>query len=144
MARVAYPRLNSQRGHCLAKARDDYHYGGMQTASEAAGGSDGLHRLAGAWHRRVMADDVVGHAFSHGFHPPACRATRSLLGRGTRRPEHVFRVLWWRDHLRQDAQRQRKARRNTTTTTMSRYHQSADDVPNGLSIPHWSRGGLQV
>jgi len=30
---------------------------------------DGLCRLAGAWHRRVMADDVVGHAFSHGFHP---------------------------------------------------------------------------
>src|SRR4051812_15596761 len=31
-----------------------------------------------------------------------------------------------------------------TTTTMSRYHQSADDVPNGLSIPHWSWDGLQV
>ena len=30
-----------------------------------------------------------------------------------------------------------------TTTTMSRYHQSADDVPNGLSIPHWSWDGLQ-
>jgi hypothetical protein len=27
---------------------------------------------------------------------------------------------------------------------MSRYHQSADDVPNDLSIPHWSWGGLQV
>ena len=25
-----------------------------------------------------------------------------------------------------------------TTTTMSRYHRSPDDVPNGLSIPHWS------
>src|SRR6516165_12358487 len=31
-----------------------------------------------------------------------------------------------------------------TTTTMARYHQSADDVPNGLSIPHWSWNGLQV
>ena len=31
-----------------------------------------------------------------------------------------------------------------TTTIMSRYHRSADDVPNGLSIPHWSRNGLQV
>jgi hemoglobin len=41
----------------------------MQTVFEAAGGNDGLRRLAGAWHRRVMADDVVGHAFSHGFHP---------------------------------------------------------------------------
>jgi len=31
-----------------------------------------------------------------------------------------------------------------TTTTMSRYHRSADDVPSGLSIPHWSWDGLQV
>ncbi len=29
----------------------------------------GLMRLASAWHARVMADDVVSHAFSHGFHP---------------------------------------------------------------------------
>ena len=29
-----------------------------------------------------------------------------------------------------------------TTTTMSRYHHSADDVPNGLSIPRWSWDGL--
>lgn len=30
-----------------------------------------------------------------------------------------------------------------TTTTMSRYHESADDVPAGLSIPQWSWDGLQ-
>ena len=36
---------------------------------EAAGGSEGLLRLAEAWHARVMADEVVSHAFSHGFHP---------------------------------------------------------------------------
>ncbi len=30
-----------------------------------------------------------------------------------------------------------------TTTTMSAYHHSADDVPDGLSIPHWSWDGLQ-
>src|SRR5215470_9044267 len=41
----------------------------MRTVFEAAGGIDGLCRLADAWHRRVMADEVVGHAFSHGFHP---------------------------------------------------------------------------
>lgn len=35
----------------------------------AAGGDEGLIRLADAWHTRVMADDVVSHAFSHGFHP---------------------------------------------------------------------------
>jgi hemoglobin len=41
----------------------------METVYEAAGGADGVLRLAGAWHVRVMADEVVGHAFSHGFHP---------------------------------------------------------------------------
>jgi hemoglobin len=41
----------------------------MQTVYEAAGGTDGLLRLAIAWHARVMADEVVSHAFSHGFHP---------------------------------------------------------------------------
>jgi hemoglobin len=41
----------------------------MQTIFEAAGGAEGLRRLADAWHRRVIDDEVVGHAFSHGFHP---------------------------------------------------------------------------
>jgi len=39
----------------------------VQTVFEAAGGGEGLLRRAGAWHARVMADDVVSHAFSHGF-----------------------------------------------------------------------------
>ena len=41
----------------------------MQTIYEAAGGNEGLLRLASAWHARVMEDEVVSHAFSHGFHP---------------------------------------------------------------------------
>ncbi|MFL6681967.1 MAG: hypothetical protein ACJ8IK_26760, partial [Burkholderiaceae bacterium] len=41
----------------------------MQTIYDAAGGMDGMRRLAQAWHARVLADDVVSHAFSHGFHP---------------------------------------------------------------------------
>jgi hemoglobin len=41
----------------------------VATVYEAAGGDAGLLRLAHAWHARVMADDVVSHAFSHGFHP---------------------------------------------------------------------------
>jgi hemoglobin len=31
-----------------------------------------------------------------------------------------------------------------TTTTMSCYHRSADEVPDGLRIPHWSWNGLIV
>jgi hemoglobin len=36
---------------------------------EAAGGHPALLRLAHAWHARVSADELVSHAFSHGFHP---------------------------------------------------------------------------
>jgi hemoglobin len=39
------------------------------TLFNAIGGAAGVSRLAHAWHERVMADDVVAHAFSHGFHP---------------------------------------------------------------------------
>ena len=41
----------------------------MQSVYEAAGGPDGMLRLAEAWHSRVLADEEVSHAFSHGCHP---------------------------------------------------------------------------
>ena len=41
----------------------------MQTLYEAAGGHEGILKLAHAWHERVLADEVVSHAFSHGYHP---------------------------------------------------------------------------
>lgn len=41
----------------------------VRTVYEAAGGADGMLALAGAWHTRVMADEVVSHAFSHGYKP---------------------------------------------------------------------------
>ena len=41
----------------------------MKTIYEAAGGDDGIFRLASAWHKRVLEDEVVGHAFRQGFHP---------------------------------------------------------------------------
>ena len=41
----------------------------MGTLYEAVGGDEGVLRLAHAWHERVMADEIVSHAFSHGFHP---------------------------------------------------------------------------
>jgi len=39
------------------------------TLFDALGGSAAVLRLAQAWHQRVMADDIVAHAFSHGVHP---------------------------------------------------------------------------
>ena len=41
----------------------------MQTVYEAAGGAAAMLRLARAWHARVLADEEVSHAFSHGYHP---------------------------------------------------------------------------
>lgn len=40
-----------------------------QTIYEAAGGRDAFLGLAHAWHARCLADPVVSHAFSHGYHP---------------------------------------------------------------------------
>ncbi|MEO5800145.1 MAG: oxidoreductase, partial [Gemmatimonadales bacterium] len=36
---------------------------------DALGGAAAVFGLAQAWHERVLADEVVAHAFSHGFHP---------------------------------------------------------------------------
>jgi len=41
----------------------------MQTLFEATGGREGILKLAEAWHSRVMEDEIVSHAFSHGFQP---------------------------------------------------------------------------
>lgn len=40
-----------------------------QTIYEAAGGGPAILKLAQAWHARCLADPVVSHAFSHGYHP---------------------------------------------------------------------------
>ena len=36
---------------------------------EAAGGRQAFIALAHAWHARCLADPIVSHAFSHGYHP---------------------------------------------------------------------------
>jgi hemoglobin len=41
----------------------------VTTIYDAVGGRDGLLALAHAWHARVLADEIVTHAFSHGYHP---------------------------------------------------------------------------
>lgn len=40
-----------------------------QTIYAAAGGRQAILDLAHAWHARCLADPVMSHAFSHGFHP---------------------------------------------------------------------------
>jgi hemoglobin len=41
----------------------------IPTIYEAAGGREAFVALAHAWHARCLADPVVSHAFSHGYHP---------------------------------------------------------------------------
>jgi len=147
----------------------------VQTVYEAAGGYDGLLRLARAWHTRVIADEVVSHAFSHGFHPdhserlaaywaealggPTTFSTaygdetsvvRMHSGHGPHE-EMDRRAIACFDQALTDVgmasgDAVRKALHDyfawATTTTMSRYHRSSDDVPDGLQIPRWSWDGL--
>ncbi len=143
---------------------------------EAAGGDEGLLRLASAWHARVLEDEVVSHAFSHGFHPEhtarlAAYWAEALGGPSTfsdndgdetsvvrmhsgngQHDEMDRRAIACFDQALTDVglvenNRLRQVLHDyfawATTTTMSGYHRSADDVPLGLSIPHWSWNGLQ-
>lgn len=148
----------------------------MQTVHDAAGGDVGLRLLAAAWHRRVMADDVVNHAFSRGFHPQHTErlaaywaealggpttysdtmgdessVVRMHSGNGEHQ-EMNSRAIACFDQalsdvgLAEDGQLRQVLHDYfawATTMTMSRYHRSADDVPDGLRIPHWSWDGLQ-
>jgi hemoglobin len=158
------------------RAAASWHPGAMETVYEAAGGSEGLLRLAEAWHARVMADEIVSHAFSHGFHPqhserlaaywaealggPAAYSgvygdetfvVRLHSGNGEH-GEMDRRAIECFDQALQDVGIAADGPvRETlhdyfawaTTTTMADYHESADEVPDGLSIPRWSWDGLQ-
>lgn len=148
----------------------------MQTVFQAAGGIEGLRNLAYAWHRRVMADEVVSHAFSHGFHPQHVERLAAYWGEALGGPttysdlygnetivvkmhsgngehhEMNRRAIECFDLALADVgltnnQLLRQALHDyfagATMTTMSRYHRSADDVPSGLKIPHWSWEGLE-
>jgi hemoglobin len=147
----------------------------MQSVYEAAGGSPGLLRLADEWHSRVMADEIVSHAFSHGFHPrhterlaaywaealggptnysETCGDETSVVrthsGNGPHE-EMDRRAIACFDRALEDVGLTTEPLRSVlhdyfawaTRTSMSRYHGSADEVPEGLVIPRWSWDGLQ-
>ncbi|HEX5534237.1 MAG TPA: group II truncated hemoglobin [Actinomycetales bacterium] len=147
----------------------------MRTVYEAAGGAEGLLRLAHAWHDRVMADEVVSHAFSHGYHPHhldrlAAYWGEALGGTNTFTERYGNETTVVRMHSGNGVHEEMDRRAIAcfdqalvdaglagdgqlrdvlhayfawaTTTTMARYHQSADDVPEGLKIPRWSWSGL--
>lgn len=146
----------------------------METVYGAVGGWEALVRLAAAWHTRVLADEVVGHAFSHGYHPEHTERLAAYWAEALGGPpmysmrygdetsvvrihsgngEHEEmdrRAIACFDQALVDAGVADETLRRVlhdyfawaTTTTMARYHRSADDVPAGLAIPRWSWGGL--
>ena len=147
----------------------------MESVYEAAGGQDGLMRLADAWHARVMADEVVSHAFSHGYHPEhtqrlAAYWAEALGGPTTYSDTYGDETFVVRMHTGNGPHEEMNRRAIScfdqalsdvgiseqdqvrgvlhdyfawaTTTTMYGYHESADDVPDGLRIPRWSWDGL--
>lgn len=149
----------------------------MQTVFAAAGGNEGVLRLARAWHERVMADEVVAHAFSHGFRPDhverlAAYWAEALGGPTAYSDSYGDETIVVRMHSGNGVHEEMDRRAIAcfdlalsdvgladndvlrqvlhdyfawaTTTTMARYHQSADEVPNGLRIPKWSWDGLQT
>ena len=148
----------------------------MATVYEAAGGIGGLRRLADAWHTRVMADEEVSHAFSHGYRPDhserlAAYWAEALGGPPMYSSRYGDETSVVRIHSGNGAHEEMDRRAIAcfdqaladtglvtderlghvlhdyfawaTTTTMARYHRSADDVPDGLAIPRWSWDGLR-
>ena len=148
----------------------------MQSVYEASGGGAGLYRLAEAWHARVMADEIVSHAFGHGFHPEHTERLAAYWAEALGGPpvysntygdetsvvrihsgngpheEMDRRAIACFDQALADiglspAEPVRQVLHDyfawASTATMARYHDSADDVPEGLSIPRWSWDGLQ-
>ena len=136
---------------------------------------EGCIRLAAAWHERVIADEIVGHAFSHGYHPEhterlaaywaealggprsfseQCGDETSVVRIHSGHGEHVEmdqRAIACFDEALvgvglADDEKLRHVLHDyfawATTGPMAHYHRSADDVPDGLLIPHWSWDGL--
>ena len=123
----------------------------------------------------MLADEVVSHAFSHGYHPrhterlaaywaealggpkayseqygTETSVVRIHSGNGPHE-EMDQRAIACFDQALHDVglaadDRLRRVLHDyfawTTTVTMSRFHHSPEDVPEGLHIPQWSWDGL--
>jgi hemoglobin len=146
----------------------------VKTVYEAVGEIEGLTRLADAWHARVMADEIVGHAFSHGFQPDHAERLAAYWAEALGGPPlysqkyadetYVVRLhsghgphedmdehaivcfdLALADVGITDSDLLRALHDYfawATNTTMARYPDAVDAVPDGLAIPKWSWDGL--
>ena len=122
-----------------------------------------------------MADEVVSHAFSHGFHPQHSErlaaywaealggptaysdaygdetsVVRMHSGNGPHEEMDRRAIACFDQALTDVGLSETTPSGQCCTTTspgrrrpLTRYHESADDVPDGLRIPRWSWDGLQ-
>ena len=145
----------------------------MTTVFEAAGGIDGLTRLALAWHERVLADEVVAHAFHGGARPDHAARLAAYWGEALGGPaaytdgfgdESSVVRMHSGNGMHEEMDRRAIACFDAalddvgaldpvrgvlhdyfawaTTTTMTAYPATADDVPDGLTVPRWGWDGL--
>ena len=115
----------------------------MTSVYDAAGGRAGLERLAAAWHERAVADEVVGHAFSHGFHPDHTVRLAAYLGEALGGPPGFTSAYGDETSVVQPVRQVlHDYWRWATFESVNRFEDSEDDVPDGLRIPTWSWDGL--
>jgi hemoglobin len=148
----------------------------MESVYEAVGGDEGLIRLAAAWHARVLDDEVVSHAFSHGFHPQHTERLAAYWAEALGGPSSYSETCGDETYVVQlhsgEGEHEEMDRRAilcfdqaladigladdaplrqvlhdyfewATTTSFARYPSSADHVPAGLVVQHWSWSGLE-
>jgi len=142
-----------------------------QTVFEAAGGQSAIVALAHAWHARCLADPVVSHAFSHGFHPEHSERLAAYWAEALGGPITFTGVIGDQSGVQRlhagngehdemdrravacfvealaDAAIPEEARATLTAYfewavgQMAAYPHSPDDVPDGLPMAHWSWSG---
>ena len=138
-----------------------------RTIYDAVGGMPALVSLAHAWHERCLADPVVSHAFSQGYHPDhtnrlAAYWAEALGGPRTYTASVASETEVVRLHSGNGEHREMDERAvedaglsgdadvrdalgayfTWATGYMGTYHGSADQVPDGLTVPRWSWDGL--
>ena len=144
----------------------------MVSIYEEAGGNQELTHLAEAWHRRVLADPVVGHAFEQGFHPDHTRRLAAYWGEALGGPARYTqslgsesqvvrmhsgngvhtdmdeRAIECFDQALVDTGMTQEPLHTAlhdyfvwATTSLSRYPDSDDVVPDGLQLIHWGWDG---
>ena len=144
----------------------------METVYEAAGGAEGMVRLAAEWHERVMADEVVSHAFHGGARPDHTERLAAYWGEALGGPpayteaygdeasvqrrhagngehdEMNHRAIACFDQALIDAAIDERVRPVlhdyfAWATFTTMYRHHTDDIADDQPVPQWSWEGLQ-